>query len=193
MSETTPDDALTPEPALKGRWAGRRLLRWAVNAWLVFHLAAIAVAPASVSPSSDLVGSAWELFEPYLDVLYLNHGYHFFAPEPAGSALLAFTAERADGSVFRGRIPSRATAPRLLYHRYFMLTEHQSGEEEEVQGPCRESYARHIGHKFHARKVTLTEVTHNLPTMERFRDGGRLDDPESFEFEPLGVYQCDGY
>ena len=90
---------------------GRGLLRWAVNLWLVFHLAAIIIAPASVSPSSDLVHSGWEVVRPYLQFLYLNHGYHFFAPEPGESTLLAFVAHRQDGTVVRGRIPTRSTGP----------------------------------------------------------------------------------
>ena len=72
-------------------------MRWAVNIWLVFHMAAIIVAPAAVSPSSDLIQSVWNLFQPYLEILYLNHGYHFFAPEPGDSTLLAFEAERPMG------------------------------------------------------------------------------------------------
>ena len=61
---------------------GGKSLRWALNTWLVFHVAAIIVAPAAVSPSSELMQSIWGVFQPYLQVLYLNHGYHFFAPEP---------------------------------------------------------------------------------------------------------------
>src|SRR5262249_34613560 len=103
------------EPAAApGRTRGR-LLRWAVSLWLVFHLSALIIAPASVSPSSDFVRSAWNVFRPYLQVLYLNHGYHFFAPEPSESTLLGFVAERPDGSVIRGRIPNREIKPRLLY------------------------------------------------------------------------------
>lgn len=170
----------------RSRW------RWALNVWLVFHLAAIVIAPAAVSPSSALVQSAWDVVQPYLEVLYLNHGNQFFAPEPEESTLLAFEAERADGTVVRGRIPDRATWPRLLYHRDFMLTEHMRDAPEELRAQWHESYARHIGREYGARRVRLTQVTHLLPTMERIRDGGRLDDPESFEGQPLGVFRCDG-
>ncbi len=71
----------------------------AVNCWLVFHLAAIIIAPAAVSPSSDLIEAGWAVCQPYLQLLDLNHGYHFFAPEPGDSTLLAFEAHRADGTV----------------------------------------------------------------------------------------------
>jgi hypothetical protein len=167
-------------------------LRWALNTWLVFHLAAIIIAPASVSPSSELTRSAWDLVHPYLEILYLNHGNQFFAPEPGESTLLAFQAERDDGTVVRGRIPDRTTWPRLLYHRHFMLTEHMSDAPAELRNLWHDSYARHVGSRFGAGRVQLTQQTHLLPSMERVRDGGRLDDLESYEQQPLGVFQWDG-
>ena len=180
-----------PDPA--PRRPGARLLRWAVSVWLVFHLAAIIIAPASVGPSSELVRSAWGVFQPYLQFLYLNHGYHFFAPEPAESTLLAFVAERDDGTVVRGRIPDRTIRPRLLYHRYFMLTEHMTRRRRSSRSSGMSRTPKHIGHKYGATRVSLTQQTHNLPTMEMVRNGGRLDDPASYEEQPLGVFRCDAF
>ncbi len=120
--------------ATPSTWPSPRFLRRLVNLWLVFHLAAMIVAPAVVAPSSELIRETWGCFQPYIEALYLDHGYHFFAPEPAESTLLAYAAERADGTVVRGRIPDRATRPRLLYHRYFMLTEHMNDAPEELAG-----------------------------------------------------------
>jgi hypothetical protein len=173
--------------------SGRGFWRRAVNCWLVIHLAAMIIAPAAVAPSSEVIRRAWGVFQPYIEVLFLDHGYHFFAPEPAESTLLAFAAERADGTVVRGRIPDRRTQPRLLYHRYFMLTEHMNDAPEEVRQLWYDSYAQHIGRKFGAATVALFKQTHNLPTMERVREGGRLTDPESYEEEPLGTFRCDGF
>ncbi|MFO0892598.1 MAG: hypothetical protein U0790_26080 [Isosphaeraceae bacterium] len=172
------------------RWSRR--FRWAVSAWLAFHLAAIIIAPAAVGPSSELVHSAWDLFQPYIQILYLNHGYHFFAPEPQESTLVAYEAERPDGTVVRGRLPDRATTPRLLYHRYFMLTEHMNDAPEELAGLWHRSYAEQIGRETGASEVRLIKQTHLLSSMERIREGGRLDDPESFEDEPLGDFPCEG-
>jgi hypothetical protein len=163
-----------------------------VSAWLVFHLGAIIIAPAAVGPSSELVQSAWDLFHPYIQILYLNHGYHFFAPEPEESTLLAYEAVRPDGEVVRGRVPDRATSPRLLYHRYFMLTEHMKDAPEELAELWHRSYAEQIGRETGASSVRLTQQTHLLPSMERIRDGGRLDDPASYEDQPLGDFPCDG-
>jgi hypothetical protein len=62
----------------------------------------------------------------------------------------------------------------------------------EFQPLWHDSYAQHIGSEFGATRVRLTQQTHLLPTMERVRDGGRLDDPESYEPQPLGEFRCDG-
>jgi hypothetical protein len=187
------DGFATSEPASPPRRIGRRPLRWAVNLWLGFHISAIIIAPASVSPSSDLVRSAWTVVRPYLQLLYLNHGYHFFAPEPSESTLLAYVAERDDGTIIRGRIPNREIVPRLLYHRHFMLTEHMILAPPELQRRWYDSYAQHIGHKYGATRVSLTKQSHYLPTLEMVRNGVRLDDPNSYEEQPLGVFRCDEF
>lgn len=184
-----PAPTIGPAP----RRAEKKRARWAVNLWLAFHLSAVIIAPASVQPSSELIRSAWKLFQPYLQALYLNHGYHFFAPEPGESTLLAFEARRSDGSVVRGRIPNVAIKPRLLYHRHFMLTEHMAIAPPPLQEKWYGSYAQHLGHKYGATRVGLTRQTHRLPSMEMVRGGVRLDDPRSYVEQPLGVYQCAGF
>ncbi len=189
MNNSAEQPSLAPLP--EGRRKGLRPVRWLINGWLVLHLTAIVVAPASVSPSSDLARSMWEFFQPYLEALYLNNGYHFFAPEPSPSTLLGFVAERKDGSTYRGRIPNRQIRPRLLYHRHFMLSEHMNIAPTELQEQWYSSYAEHLAQKYDASKVSLTKVTHKLPSMEMVRNGVQLDDPGSFDEQPLGVFRCD--
>lgn len=191
MNPRTTDDPSAPGSVPTPRRGGRRLLRWGVNLWLVFHLSAIVIAPASVSPSSELIDSGWEVVRPYLQFLYLNHGHHFFAPEPGESTLLAFVAHREDGTEVRGRIPNFEIRPRLLYHRHFMLTEHMNQAPDELRESWHRSYALHLGREHGTSKVSLTRQTHNLPTMEMVRDGVKLDDPSSYEEQPLGVFRCD--
>src|SRR5262249_44997980 len=62
-------------------------VRLGVSLLLIIHLAALVVGPSSVEPSSYLSVQTWQVFRPYLDAAYLNHGYHFFAPEPGPSHL----------------------------------------------------------------------------------------------------------
>ena len=168
-------------PAKALKWAhpprrlGRRALRWAVNGWLVLHVSAIIIAPASVAPSSTLAQSAWEVVSPYLQLLYLNHGYHFFAPEPAESTLLAFVAQDEEGNILhRGRIPDREIEPRLLYHRHFMLSEHMAGTPPELRELWHRSFADHIGRKYGASQVEPFAAD-ALPADDG--DGPRRDSP----------------
>jgi hypothetical protein len=170
-----------------------RILRALVSLWLIYHFAAVVVAPASVSPSSNLIQSSWEWFRPYLQVLYLNHGYHYFAPEPGQSTLLAYQVERQDGTTFSARIPDRAIVPRLLYHRHFMLTEFLGFVSPDLQPLWLQSYAGHLLHKHEAARVSLTQVTHYLPVMEIIHEGATLDEPESYYEESLGSYTVDDF
>ena len=131
-----------------------KVLRWAVNCWLVFHLAAIVIAPASVSPSSELIQSVWRVFQPYLDFMFLNHGYHFFAPEPSESTLVCLQSRANRRNRCRPAISQPARhVPRLLYHRHFMLTEHMADTPwapEDVQQVWLDSYAEHLCRKYGA-------------------------------------------
>ncbi len=131
----------------------------------------------------------WSVFQPYLQFLNLNNGYHFFAPEPTSSTIIEYDAERPDGSVVHGQIPDRSTWPRLLYHRYFMLAEQMENEPEELATAWAESYATHIASVQGASKVRLTRVTHLLATMEAVREGTGLEHPESYEREVLGEFE----
>jgi len=87
---------------------------------------------------------------PVHRALFLGHGYRFFGPDPGPGHLLVYQGERSDGTQFEGVFPdSSAHWPRLLYHRWFMLSEtvfsehavqlSQSGFEQRV-----EEYKRQI-------------------------------------------------
>jgi hypothetical protein len=171
-----------------------RVLRWAVNIWLVFHLSAIIIAPASVAPSSELIESTWRVYQPYLEFMFLNHGYHFFAPEPAPSTLISYEAERADGTKVAGHFPSRKSIPRLLYHRHFMLTEHLHAAQlrdapDELLDEWVKSYADHIRAKYGAVRVKLTGHVHGIPSREEVLSGVKLNDPASYESSEFGVFE----
>jgi len=178
----------------------RVLRRWGrpagfvlVNVWLVYHLAAIVLAPWSVPPASRLVQNSWRAVRAYDQILFLNHGYHYFAPEPGNSTLVAYVLEMPDGSLQTGRIPNRDIRPRLLYHRHFMLTESLASDDlsPSVRTELIRAMARELCREHHAQRVTLSRVTHRLPSMEFVRAGGALDDPESYTEEPLGTFSSD--
>ena len=182
-TEQTPEKSDRPNRYL--RLCGTVLL----NFWLIFHLTGIITAPATVGPSSQTARSIWELVGPYLQVFYLNHGFHFFAPEPGSSNLVAWSATLPDGSVRSGRFPNFDIQPRLYYHRHFMLSEFLGNSDPELQQQLVQAYAGNICRQHNAVSVSLSVVRHNLSAMERVRAGGRLNDPDLYEEQPLGTFQ----
>jgi hypothetical protein len=172
------------------RPAGNKFVRWAATLWLLFHFTAVLAAAASVGPTSGLVIAVWRPFRPYLQALYLNHGYNFYAPQPSPSTLVSYEVERADGTVIRGRILDRSTRPRLLYHRYLLLTEHMGLAPPTSLEEWYKSYARHLCHKYGGSRVGLTRLIHHPATMEMVRAGAGLDEPFSYEEMFVGDFAC---
>jgi hypothetical protein len=104
-------------------------LKGLASALIAFHLTAVVWGPlAFACMGSPLTDSVFGVLRPYIDALYLNHGYSFFAPDVGPSRLLRYKVEFADSrEPVVGVIPNLATErPRLLYHRHFMLTEQLS-------------------------------------------------------------------
>lgn len=102
-------------------------LRVIVSVLIVFHLAAIFIAPLMLATNgSPAVAPFYEALEPYYGVTSTDHGYAFFAPNPPfRNSLVRYRVEFDDG-----REPIEHTFPdierhwpRLLYHRHFMLSE----------------------------------------------------------------------
>jgi hypothetical protein len=172
------------------RVRGNRFVRGAINLWILFHFAAVLAAASSVGPTSDLILAIWKPFRPYLQAFYLNHGFNFYAPQPAPSTLVGFEVERDDGTMVRGRILDRSMKPRLLYHRYLLLTEHLVFVSQEAQTYWYKSYARHLCRKYRGARVGLTRVIHHPATMEMIRNGATLDEPYSYDAEFVGEFPC---
>ncbi len=178
-------------PETSSRKLPNRLLRYCINVWVVLHFTAIIAAAATIGPAAGYVLATWQLFHPYVQFLFLNHGFNFYAPEPSSSMLMEFEAVRPDGSSVTGRIPDPTLWPRLLYQRHLLLTEHISIAPVDDRTPWYRSYARHLCRKYGASKVHLTLVSHYPMPMEKFRNGGRLDDPFTYTKLDLGDFSCD--
>jgi hypothetical protein len=193
LSLTRPVQSLRLRLLALGRHPVARAIGFAlVNLWLVYHLAGIVIAPWSVPPSSRLVQNSWLKFQRYVQILFLNHGYHYFAPEPGNSTLVAYVLEMPDGRQETGRIPNRGIWPRLFYHRHFMITEFLAASDNYPPALRKEllrSMARELCREHGAIRVSLSKVTHRLPTMEHIRAGGTLNENYSEEF--LETFSCD--
>ncbi|MDA1214037.1 MAG: hypothetical protein O2955_16095, partial [Planctomycetota bacterium] len=168
------DTPATVETPSRPGWS--KAIKCVVSAWLVFHLFALFVAPWSVPPSSLLSVQCWRICRPYLEALNLNHGYHFFAPEPGPSHLVRYEVELADGTKVNGIIPDLAThRPRLVYHRHFMLTEYLNRlalEADQFEDPkslnaVAQSFADHLRLKHKGESVTLYLRRHYIPSPQQ--------------------------
>ena len=166
----------------------RRIGFCLLNVWIVFHVLAVFLAPAGMPPASPLLVNAARLARPYNEALFLNHGYHYFAPDPGASTLVEWRIDRDGDIPLTGRFPDEQTQPRLLYHRFFMLAENVEAFAPEAQGPILEGYARYIAEQHNADKVSLSFVRHYPASMIRIQAGGSLEDPDSFERISLGTW-----
>lgn len=181
----------SPQSAENPR-VGRKWIRRAgyvlVNIWLLVHLTAIVSAPATVGPSSQTARKVWEYASPYLQCTYLNHGFHYFAPQPGSSNLVAWTVTLKDGTTRSGRFPNFDIEPRLFYHRHFMMAEYLGNSDPELQPEIARTFARNLCREHDAVSVALSTIRHDLPTMERIRAGGSPGDGDLYEEQPLGFF-----
>lgn len=205
------------EPASMHTATMSRTTKIVLSVLLVFHLAAVFLPPFQFassngaregSPFASMLG-AW--LTPYVDAMYLDHGYFFFAPNPGPSHLLEARLQFADG-----RAPTVIRLPdadahwsRLLYHRHFMLSEQLNMDLEMVQlEPPAEIVAQpdalamwqrarsmnqqrwravrdHLKSHYSASEVQLTRLRHRLVSPGEFvSQEMTISSPETFETLP---------
>lgn len=120
------DDVLLPP------WQ-RRLL----SIVIITFLAIVILGPLSNPIASrHLTAPIATWVSPIHRALFLGHGYRFFAPNPGPSHLVQYKITRADGTQLESVFPNRETiTPRLLYHRWFMLSETVYSEHAQTPNP----------------------------------------------------------
>jgi hypothetical protein len=154
---------------------------------LVWHLTAVFLAPMSVPPSSQVVRDVCQRppMQWYLDALYLNHGYYFFAPDPGDGHLIYFDVYDQQGNVVRqGKFPDWDVQwPRLWYHRHFMLADQVGAgiPDEQLQRRFLEAYARQLLRQFKGESVRIRWVAHHPVDPFRASDPTKLDAKDSYE------------
>ena len=153
-------------------------LRWAVNLWLVFHLAAIIIAPAAVGPvvrpRPRGVGllpalSRGPLPQPRLPLLRPRAGGKH-APVVRGGAARRDRRPRPDPRPGR----SAPTALPPLFHAHRTHAQRTRGAPQ-ISGiaPTRSTSAASTG----PRRVSLIQQTHLLPTQGEDPGGRATDRP----------------
>ncbi|MFO1019124.1 MAG: hypothetical protein U0903_00265 [Planctomycetales bacterium] len=166
-----------------------------IGGLLGLHLLAVVVGPWAVAPSSILSQDFFGVLGPYLEATYLNHGYHFFAPEPGPSHLIRYEITRGDGSTLTGVFPDKnKNWPRLMYHRHFMLTEHLNsfaeGDDKEAVETHSQSYARHLLKQHAGVEAKLILIRHELPSPNDVLSGKKLTDRSLYTERSLGTYKA---
>lgn len=162
----------------------------AVNVLLIWHVFAIAISPSAMPPASPLLADASNFARPYNQALFLNHGYHYFAPNPGASSLLEFETAPNNDVPQLERIPDPdAYSPRLRYHRFFMLAENVWAFGDEAQQDFIEAYARHFSRKLNSESISVISVSHDPAPMRRIMAGGDLQHPTSYLREVLADFQ----
>lgn len=171
-TQARPANAGSAKKRAAGEMPWHPFWRWLVSLLVVLHLTAVFSAPwdlatgEALPPGYEMPTDAsgrplplplesvvWQepvvtralhgFFHNYLNLLYLNHGYEFFAPDPAGTHVIDYQVTQADGTVVEGRLPSHEGQwPRLLYHRHMMLAEQT---QMPAMGPqSGQQYADHL-------------------------------------------------
>lgn len=168
------------KPAVASQPLGPRA-RTIASVLVLFHLAAVVSAPLAGPNPSQLAGTIWMFFRPYLEATYLNHAYLFFVPEPGPGHLVRYELEMPDGARREGIFPDRAMhRPRLLYHRHFMLSEKIAGPPGPRIEAWVQSYAEHLLARHGARRVTLHLRVHRLASPDLVQQGRPLGHRDSF-------------
>jgi hypothetical protein len=195
--------------ALNAKW------KLPLSLLLVLHLVAVVAEPFALftrgangpSPAALPIRQS---MAPYIELAYLDHGYFFFAPNPAPSHLLECSLKSASGEQSRLRLPDRrAQWPRLLYHRHFMLAEFLHSlhvepitEQDIANTPnkellnawrsdrarfemVRDSMIKHLKHRYSVDSAEIFRIEHRLPSdVEVFRDKLPLNDERLYVVLP---------
>ena len=197
----------TPAPSTTKNWSP--LARVVASVLILWHVTAVLSGPIHV-PWSVTGDRVQMVNRHYMQAMYLNHGYKFFAPDPGPSHLIEYDLTLADGSHKTVVFPSREENwPRLLYHRHFMLSEFMAGGaggppdpswqmqpdwekqlNSESQRTFARSYATHLLHEHQAKRVKLTLVEHAIPSPEDVSERRMaLDDSRLYRRRSLGEFE----
>jgi len=188
----------TSSPAAASSGPPRPAVRAVVSVLVMLHVAAVFIGPFAIPPqNSELATVLARAFQPYLDVLSLGNGYRFFAPEPGPSHLVRYEVTLDDGTLREGAFPDRAQhRPRLLYHRYFMMSEFVNTlAGDKIDNPraaaYAQGYARHLAEQHGAKRVKLFLRRHYVPRPNEVQQGMRLTDQRLYEEQPLFTFERD--
>ncbi len=100
-------------------------IRRLVSIALIGYMSIVLLGPLSNPVGSEFLTRPLANFvAPVHRALFLGHGYRFFGPDPGPSHSVIYRIADESGNVSEKRFPDREQIwPRLMYHRWFMLSE----------------------------------------------------------------------
>ena len=188
-------------------------LRYSLLAAFLVHFLGVLSEPLRFFSRSEIQTGpefAWlgETMKPYSQWLYMNHGYFFFAPNPGPGHLIQCSLSSSSATEPSGNesmqtffLPDRNEHwPRLLYHRYFMLSEFYTSRyapqqvteelkkdlefmprwafDKEIYDQIQSSIVTSLKHSRGKEIVQLRRVERLLPESDQvLREGWSLNDP----------------
>lgn len=164
-------------------------LRVLLSLWVCWHLFVLFVSPLSVPPASQLVIDVAQskAVRWYSDQFYLNHGYHFFGPEPPINHLVRYQVVNDAGEmVAEGEFPNNDQQwPRLFYHRHMMLADQASLGPGDIDPDqwlryTLRGYARHLLRQHDGAEARIEYVRHSLLFPTQSQRGDDPNDPGMF-------------
>jgi hypothetical protein len=128
LADSTPSPAMSrkPEPSIPvlhhaGSWSPAR--RLVASGLIAIWVTLVFLGPVTnPSATEELTAPLARRLAPLHQSLFLGHGYRFFAPDPGPAHRVVARVPGSEDVVWS--IPDRSQHwPRLLYHRWFMLSE----------------------------------------------------------------------
>jgi hypothetical protein len=130
------------------------LNKLALSLLVLFHFGAILTAVTSVplpgGPGLWLANQLWfRVYRPYVQFMYLNNAYHFYAPEPGPATLLWCQIRYSDGSRRWAEIPQRSATLldplALQYYRRLAMNESVNQLSPDLTIPASVAELRMLG------------------------------------------------
>ncbi len=151
------------------------VVRWIVSGVLVSYLLIVLLGPLSNPVGSEFLTRPMARFvAPVHRALFLGHGYRFFGPDPGPSHLVVYRITDHQGNQIERHFPDRTEIwPRLLYHRWFMLSEtvyqeHASTPNEKSYLETAQEFDKQIqALRFNGRSALARRMTEESQRLER--------------------------
>jgi hypothetical protein len=168
-------------------------IRIVISLLIAWHFTGIFLAALSIPERSPLVMALSQRppMQNYLDMLYMNQGHSFFAPDVGPGHVLRYELfDRSNTLLNQGTLPDKKEHwPRLLYHRHMMLADQSDiGDSSDPAGSrlkqaYLEGYGRHLLRLNRGAQTVRVQLYAHWPLPSSFLQDGRAAGYQRFAAE----------